>query len=307
VYSATGSWSLDVLDGVAPRDPSPDFVVMHPGATLYLVNPSTRTTSVTMTEFGTGATRTLLIPPRSRGTTTISAVSEVRSSEALAATERVEAPGRLALATSQPVSAAQPDLTFAYGLTGFGYATTLTLVNTSSSALDLAINFGSASGPLRLEANSTRSLSLGDFFGLPANAMRIGAIRITSGAAQPALLGVVDIENSVSWTSLEARPALTNTAFVNVFQGNGWYTGLSIATGGSGTTITFDAYTASGGTPKSATVTIGPNQQLARQLSEFVPSVATQFGGYIRVRSDQPIWIWQIYGTTLTMASGPPQ
>jgi hypothetical protein len=199
-------------------------------------------------------------------------------------------------------------LTFAYGLTGGGYTTKVTLANTSNVARDLTVSFASVSGAIQLEPYSARTFSLADLPGLSAGLMWSGAVRITSsGTPDPGLFGVADIENSVSRTSIEARPASTSTLFVNVFQGNGWYTGLSIATGANAAAVTIDVYPEVGGTPKSAFVNIGANQQISRQLSEFVPSIATQFGGYIRINSDQPIWIWQIYGTPNTMASGAPQ
>jgi hypothetical protein len=65
-------------------------------------------------------------------------------------------------------------------------------------------------------------------------------------------------------------------------------------------------YGSGGGTPRSATIRIEANQQVARLVSELVSGVGTQLGGYIRVRSDQPIWGWEIYGSTQVMASGPP-
>lgn len=308
VYSATGTASLDDLDGVVPRDPSTDFLALHSGALLYLVNPSPRAASVTIAELGAGGSvRTLSIAARNRISTTLTAPSEIRSSEPLAATERFQIPGRLGLATPQPASFAQSNLTFAYGLTGAGYTTNVTLANTSNVARDLTVSFTAASAALRLEPYSARTFSLADFLGLSAGPMRTGTVRITSAGTNSALFGVADIENSVSRTSIEARPALTSTLFVNVFQGNGWYTGLSIATGSNAAAVTIDVYPEVGGTPKSEVLNVGANQQTSRQLSEFVPSVATQFGGYIRVSSDQPIWVWQIYGTPNTMASGPPQ
>jgi len=51
---------------------------------------------------------------------------------------------------------------------------------------------------------------------------------------------------------------------------------------------------------------LGANRQLGRLVSELVPGTATQLGGYIRIRADQPIWAWEIYGSGEVMASGPP-
>ncbi len=61
-----------------------------------------------------------------------------------------------------------------------------------------------------------------------------------------------------------------------------------------------------GSAPKTGVVTLTPNQQLSRLVSELVAGVETQVGGYIRIRSDNPIWAWEIYGSGQVMASGPP-
>jgi hypothetical protein len=51
---------------------------------------------------------------------------------------------------------------------------------------------------------------------------------------------------------------------------------------------------------------VGANQQTAKVLSELVPGVTTQMGGYIKVRSDQPIWIWGAIGSSEMIAAAPP-
>jgi hypothetical protein len=117
---------------------------------------------------------------------------------------------------------------------------------------------------------------------------------------------VLDIESATDAVTVGARPAATDFTFPHVANGNGLFTGLALATGSSSAKITIDVYAAGGGTPKSATVTLGANQQLARLVSELVSGVSTQLGGYIRVTADRPIWAWEIYGSGVVMASGPP-
>src|SRR5262245_78094 len=106
--------------------------------------------------------------------------------------------------------------------------------------------------------------------------------------------------------TIGARPAAREFAFPHVANGNAFFTGLAFATGSTTSTVTIEVFEAAGGTPKSATITLGANQQLARLVSELVPGSATQVGGYIRIHSDQPIWAWEIYGSAQGMASGPP-
>ena len=70
--------------------------------------------------------------------------------------------------------------------------------------------------------------------------------------------------------------------------------------------IEIDVYGPNGGSPASQTIPVDSNHQISRLLSEFVPATATQIGGYVRIRSDQPIWAWEIYGSSRLMVSGPP-
>jgi hypothetical protein len=99
---------------------------------------------------------------------------------------------------------------------------------------------------------------------------------------------------------------VTEAFFAQVAQGNGLFTGLCLATGNQAANITIEVYEPGGGTPKSGTINLAANSQLARQVSELVPAVTTQVGGYIRIRSDRPIWMWEVYGSANVMASGPP-
>jgi hypothetical protein len=133
------------------------------------------------------------------------------------------------------------------------------------------------------------------------------AVNITTDSPSDAsIVAVLDIENDAGLVSMEGRRSATDFAFPHVANGNGLFTGLALATGASAANVTVDVYPAAGGLPKSATISVGANQQVAKLISEIVGGVATQLGGYIRVRSSQPIWAWEIYGSGQIMASGPP-
>ena len=94
--------------------------------------------------------------------------------------------------------------------------------------------------------------------------------------------------------------------FPHVVNGSGLFTGLAFANGATPSTVTIEVYESGGGTPKSGTIVLGANQQLSRWVVDLVPGVETQVGGYIRIRSDRPIWTWEIYSSVQVMASGPP-
>jgi hypothetical protein len=120
------------------------------------------------------------------------------------------------------------------------------------------------------------------------------------------LIGMLDIENPTDTVAIGARPAGTNFTFPYLANGDGFFTGLAFATGTAAAKITIEVYPPSGGTPLSAAINLDANQQLSRLLNELVQASANQVGGYIRIRSDQPIWTWEIYGSAGAIASGPP-
>jgi hypothetical protein len=310
VFTASGSWDSSRLDGSVARDTSMDFVLFHAGATAMLVNPSTRPANVTITPFGTGILQSLTIPARSRTTITVPGVVRITSSEALAAIERSSDSRKIAVTAGVAVSDALPTLVFPHAVVGAGYTSFVTLANVTSTPLDLIFTYGAASRTLRLESNSTVRLSVADFLQIPTDTIRVEALRVSGqvffGSSTRTLVGVLDIENETGAVTMGARPAATEFLFPHVAHGPGLFTGLCFTTNSSAATITIEIYEAAGGTPKTRTLTLGPNQQLGRLISELVPGITTQMGGYIRIRSDQPIWSWEVYGSDIVMASGPP-
>jgi hypothetical protein len=312
IFTATGAWNMSTLDGSVARDTSSDFVLFHAGASATFVNPSPRVANVTMTSLITKDTSSFSIPARGMLVNVLPGAVRVQSSEALAAIERSSVPGKLAIDAAVPVSEAQASLVFPHAVFGGGYSSTLTLVNVGATSQTLGIVFrGGSPIVVVLEPNSAKRFALADLIPLAGLGMNIGAVSVGSaGIAPPSspvtIVGVLDIENQAGAVTIGARPAATEFAFPHVANANGLFTGLAFATGGNAARITIDVYEPAGGTPKSATVTLAANQQLAKLVSEFVSGTATQVGGYIRIRSDQPIWAWEIYGSEQVMASGPP-
>ena len=297
---ATGAWDISTLDGTVARDVSNDFVLFHSGASAIFVNPSTRTANVTMTSLAGNATTSLSIPSKGRLVTTLSGAVRVQSSEAIAAIERTDRPGKLAINAAVPVTDALTTLVFPHAVVGGGYSSTLRLANVSTTSQTVNVTFGSSTTTVQLPSNSSTQVSV--------SGTNVGAVTVTSGSAfaQPAIVGVLDIENETGLMTMGARPAATESTFPHVANGNGLFTGLAFATGNSATTITIEVYETTGGTPKTSTFTIAANQQLSKLVSELVNGVATQVGGYIKIRADKPIWTWEIYGSGESMASGPP-
>jgi len=304
VFTATGSWDVSALDGAVAADTSTDFVLFHAGASAIFVNPSSRVANVTMTFMSLPGGESFSIPPRGRVVRTINGAVRVQSSEALTAIERSEGVRKLAINAAVPVTERRPALVFPHAVVGAGYTSTLTLANVGNSGQTLQINFPGFQGLQVLPPNTATRIPIAG----AATAMTVGAVTLSTADAsgQAAIVAVLDIENETGMVTMGARPAATEFAFPHVANGNGLFTGLAFATGANAARITIEVYDPSGGSPKSATINLGANQQLARPVSEFVAGTATQLGGYIRIRADQPIWAWEIYGSGQVMASGPP-
>jgi hypothetical protein len=310
VYTATGSWTLRELDGSVPRDLSADFVLFHAGADAMLVNPSTRNVNVTLTELASGTARSVTIGAGQRTTLRLSAVTRVRSSEPIAAVERFRFSDKLAFGAAIPVSSARSAIVFPHAVTGGGYSTTLTLLNVTGVAQEVAVSYRAVTRSFRLDGNAFIRLSLSEFLQIPDTAIQTGAVRVAGRSALfgviDALVGVVDIESQAGLITLNPRNASTEAVFAHVAHGDGLFTGIAIATGDSAANVVIEVYPATGGSPKTAALTLEPNRQIAKLISELVPAVTTQMGGYIRIRSDQPIWAWELYGSADVIASAPP-
>jgi hypothetical protein len=137
-----------------------------------------------------------------------------------------------------------------------------------------------------------------------ADAVRVNAI---SPVGPSAIVGVLDIENENSLVTVGSLPSATEFTFTYVVNDGGLFTGVAIATGNTDARITVDVYGPAGGTPKSESITLGANQHLGQLIWQLVTGLGPQVGGYIRIRSDQPVWSWVIYGSGTALASGPPQ
>lgn len=304
MFTATGTWDLTDLDGSVARDASADFVLFHAGASAILVNPTPRPANVTITNLASGAAQTLTIPRAARAVITLSGVSSVHSSEALAAIERAASTGRLTINSAEAISSAQSTLVFPHAVTGGKYSSTLTLANVTGVPRDVTIRFGGISRAASLSPNGTMQVPIWASSTGSPDAVRVSVSALFESPA--ALVGVLDIDNGADPVTIGARPAATSFLFPHVANGAGLFTGLALATGAAAATIRVDVYDASGTNSHSATVELGANQQLARLVSEIVAGVDTQLGGYIQVQSDQPIWAWEIYGSDRVFASGPP-
>ena len=312
IYIATGSPDMEQLDGWVVGDLSSDFVLFHTNASAILVNPSTHIANATITSVVDATTaQPLSIPPLGWVKTAVSGIQRVQSSEPLAALERFSSNGKLEMNAAVPVPAAQSTLVFPQAVTGGGYVSMLTVANVSSLPQTLMIAFGNSSTTVQIQPNGSIHTSIAGLLQVATDTVRTGAVRVTASAQAPAsnfgsLVGILDIENENSMVSIGARVPATETFFAHVAHGNGLLTGLAFAAGDRAANIVVEVYDGAGGPPKSSVIRLAANSDLARPLNQIVPGVTTQTGGYIRIRSDQPIWAWETLYSSRVMASVPP-
>ncbi len=302
-FLATGAWNMSQLDNSVPRALSTDFVAEHSGALLVLVNPSNQAAMVSMSAVGATTPAALTIPARGSSRITLTGPTRIISSTPLGAIETLEGGGRLSIFTPESVSSARDSFVFPFAMVGGGYSTLLTLTNPAASSAGATISFGSASQFVTLPANSSQQFSIANLLQLPTSVSSGGALRVSTSGN---VLAALDITNSLSSVSMtDAVPAVV-TAFPYLVTGNGFFTGFAFASGNMGANVTVEIYPASGGPPKTGTFVIGPNQQIARLVSELVSGLTTQTGGYVRIVSDQPISSVEIIGSSQTMGIVPP-
>ncbi len=307
-YMSTGRNDLVRFDVASSSPPSSDFFLMHTGATAILVNPSSTTTTVTISQLGTAIVQPLEIPARSRRTTPLSGPVRITSPVPIASVEHFGSTEDLGIGNAVP-AVPQTEIRFPHAAVGGGYRSWVTLANLTGLSRTAVVRFDGLTGSVQVASNGSTRFSLTDALGISDAALRTGAVQLTISSifgSQPSLVGVIDIETDSSLVTLGGITAATKVVFPHVAHGNGFFTGVAISAGSSAATVTIEVFPAAGGTPKSATVTVPANGQIARVISELVPEVVEQSGGYIRLTSDQPIWAWEIYGTDHAMASGPP-
>ena len=304
IFLATGTLDMRHLDGATISGLSPDFLLFHAGAAAILVNPSSRVANVTLTGLATGTSQTVTIAPRNRFVTTLLDVTRIQSSEPLSAVERLSATGSLASSGVAPTSQAQSTLVFPDAIVGSGYSSVMTIANVGTTEQTATINFGNLTATLTIGANRAIRGSIADLLHVPQDATTAGAVRVTASSAS--LTGVLDVQKDGDTAITPARSPQSVFTIPNTANGNGFFTGLAFASGNVPANITLEVYSATGKLVGSAGINLGSNGQLTKLLAELVPAAANQVGGYIRIRSDHPIWTWEIFGSGQAIASAPP-
>jgi hypothetical protein len=180
-----------------------------------------------------------------------------------------------------------------------GFFTNIKLLNPSSqtrtATLSAVYDDGSAMAPpvvVPLQPGQIFERDAGEVFAFSGGRPAIGTLRVEADG--PELIGDV-IFGEVNWLRFAAALPLqadlfTEAVFSQVANGLGYYTGMAFHNPASQPAdVTIEVYT--GGSVKTGErqLQLGPGARLAQLLWELVPETAGQVGGYIMVRSTQPL------------------
>lgn len=195
--------------------------------------------------------------------------------------------------------------------------TSLKLINTSSLQRAITLRAVGESGS-DMVAPVNKSLGPGQFleedvsqlFGLPAGTAAVGSLRVEANGG--GIIGDVIFGDPTSFNYAAALPLqtqpFTQAVFSQVVNLPPLFTGLALYNpGASVAQVTLEVFNAQGSLIGQASLTVRGGERVSKFVSQFAPSTAGQAGGYVSIRSTEPLIAQQLFGTYgLTFLSAVP-
>ncbi len=186
------------------------------------------------------------------------------------------------------------------------YFTSIKLINTSTMARTATLHAIADDGSelaqpsqVHLDVGQSLEQDAGLMLGL---AQGVASLRVD--ASGPGIIGDVVFGdpaglNFASYVQLQSQK-FSQAVFSHVANTAGYFTGLALLNPDPIQTasVTLDVYPATGGTPVSGTIQLGPGRRISRLLDQLVPATAGQGGGYIMLRSTIPLVGMELLGDT---------
>ena len=205
-----------------------------------------------------------------------------------------------------------------------GFETHLGVVNNSSQAVILTVTAyqpdGSTYGTESLQTNPvTRSLDPGDslledvqtLFGFSGDNILDGWLEVQSTAE--AITGFVSYgqpqQGSLA-TVTASRVGQTRAIFSHIATVQGLFTGVAVLNAGKlAANVRILALRRSGEVLGSYDKVMPPGQRISMLINELIPEANNQDGGLIWLKSDLPVYLTSLFGTTdsAVLANIPPQ
>jgi len=188
-----------------------------------------------------------------------------------------------------------------------GYQSFFNLANTSEETITARVLVHGAdgstlgdSGPIEIEKLKQISFDLAEKFSLESSDVISGWVEVVSSSQT--IAGSVEIF-AFDGRALTAVPlsrgGLRRLAFTHVADGLGFATGLALLNANAApAAVTIRVFDAAGTQTAQAARTLEAGERLVGLLSEILPGIAPQIGGYIRIESDQNLIGLELFYTT---------
>ncbi|RPI21965.1 MAG: hypothetical protein EHM61_23465 [Acidobacteria bacterium] len=150
----------------------------------------------------------------------------------------------------------------------------------------------------------------GYIFNLDFNSLTVGSVSVTSDG--PGVLSDVVFGEPNSFEYLAALPLQTSgfgeAIFSHVANGVGFFTGIGIFNPNpQAAEVTIQVFSPEGVETGQQHFTVAAGNRFSKLLPELVPSTNGQLGGYVVIRSTQPLVAQQLFGgLSLTLMSAVP-
>ncbi len=211
---------------------------------------------------------------------------------------------------------------------GGGLTTELTVVNSDSTMIaNLVVTvldpFGLTLGqaPLSIPISSQTTKTIAQLFpNLPSSQAIVGYVRVDTVPTHvgpfvfiPAITAALRF-SAANGSGSAALPvsssAFSEFVYSHAVETAGYYTGIAILnTNAVPASVTLEVFTNAGVSVGTGSLTLPQGQKIAMLLHELVPAAAGQLGGYVYIKSDQPIMSLSIFGSNngMSLSAIPPQ
>ncbi len=190
-------------------------------------------------------------------------------------------------------------------VTGFGYRSSLILLNLdilpASVTLRWINDFGDSVGrPAAITIPAKGRKVISDPAVFEAGASNSGYISVESDRL---LTGAVFFGDEAGARMQTALPLVTtghkDIIYSQVAQNDVYYTGLAVINPGAAEAhVSISVYDEHGAEKGSGSETLGPGSRFSKLLTQIAPTAPSMSKGYFRVKSDQPVFSFAIFGTT---------
>jgi len=190
-------------------------------------------------------------------------------------------------------------------VTGFGYRSSLILVNLDILPASVTLRWINDSGdpigqPATLTVPPKGRKVISDPAIFQAGTSNSGYISVESDRP---LTGAVFFGDEAGARMQTALPLVTtghkDIIYSQVAQNDVYYTGLAVINPGAVEAhLSISVHDEHGAEMGSGSETLGPGSRFSRLLTQIAPAAPSMSKGYFRVKSDQPVFSFAIFGTT---------